>query len=51
MNEDVRVIAYCAECYSAITNEDNEAYVDSEGRYFDSVECICEYYNISKVEF
>ena len=50
MNEDVRVFGYCAECGSEVTDED-VAYVDSEGRYFDNIECVCEYYNISKVEF
>lgn len=50
MNDDVMIRAYCEECGSAITDED-EAYVDSEGRYFDSVECICQYYDIVKVEF
>jgi hypothetical protein len=50
MNEDVIIRAYCETCGSAITDED-EAYVDSEGRYFDSIECLCQYYDIVKVEF
>ena len=50
MNDDVRIIGYCAECGSTITDE-NDAYVNDEGLYFDSVECICEYYHICKVEF
>ncbi len=48
--DDVIIRAYCEECGSAITNED-ESYVDSEGRYFDSLDCLLEYYDIVKVEF
>ena len=50
MNEDVIIREYCEECGSAILDGD-EAYVDAEGRYFDSIECLCEYYDIIKVEF
>ena len=50
MNDDVIIRAYCEECGSAITNEDT-AYVDSEGRYFDSVECCFLYHDICEVEF
>lgn len=50
MNDEAMIVAYCEECGSAITTED-EAYIDSEGRYFDSIECLCEYYDITKVEF
>lgn len=50
MNDDVKIVGYCEECGNAITNED-EAYIDNEGLYFDTVECACEYHNIVKVEF
>ena len=50
MGEDVRVFGYCEECGSAITDND-EAYIDSDGRYFDCIDCLLEYYDISKVEF
>jgi hypothetical protein len=49
MNDDVRIFGYCEVCGAEITDED-EAYVDSEGRYFDTIECACEYYDITKVE-
>lgn len=50
MNDDVKVVAYCEECGSAITNAD-KAYIDDDGLYFDSVECVFEYHNICEVEF
>ena len=50
MNEELIIREYCEECGSAIMDGD-EAYVDAEGRYFDSIECVCEYYDICKVEF
>ena len=50
MNDEVRVYGYCEECGNAITNED-EAYIDHDGRYFDSVDCLFEYHDITKVEF
>lgn len=50
MNDDVIIRGYCEECGSEITNED-EAYVNAEGRYFDSIECLCQYYDIVKVEY
>ena len=50
MNDDVKVVGYCEECGNTITNED-EAYIDNDGLYFDSIECVLEYHNICKVEF
>ena len=50
MYDDVIIREYCEECGSAILDGD-EAYVDAEGRYFDSIECLCQYYDVVKVEF
>ena len=50
MNNDVMIRERCEECGNAIIDGD-EAYVDAEGRYFDSIECICAHYDIVKVEF
>jgi hypothetical protein len=50
MGDDVMIVAYCEECGSAITTGD-EAYIDRDGLYFDSIECVCEYHNITKVEY
>ena len=49
-DNDVRVLGYCAECGSAITTEDNEAFVDAEGNYYCCVECVLEHYAITKLE-
>lgn len=50
MNDDVIIRAYCEECGNAITDED-KAYIDNDGRYFDSVDCVMSYHNICEVEF
>ena len=49
MNDNVRILGYCAECGNAIT-EDDTAYIDHDGLYFDSVECVFEYHDICEVE-
>lgn len=48
--DDVRVFGYCEYCGSKVTDEDETHYVDSDGRVFCSVECICEHYGLVKVE-
>ena len=48
--DEERVIAHCEECGNEITNNDSEIYVDQDGNYFDSIECILEHYNIVKLE-
>lgn len=54
MNE-IRTFGYCEECGNEITseienNDEEEIYVDNEGRYFCSIECVLEYYGIEKIE-
>jgi len=48
--DEIRNFGTCECCGNPITNEDKEYYVDSEGRIFCSVECICEQYGLVKVE-
>ena len=48
--DDTRVFGYCEYCGDEITDKNEEYYVDSEGRIFCSVECICEQYGLAKVE-
>ena len=50
MNEEIRVIGYCEVCGSEITDDNGTAYVDGEGHYFDTVDCVLEYFEVSKVE-
>lgn len=49
MNDDVMIIGYCEECGSVITTDD-KAYIDHEGLYFDSIECVLSYHDICEVE-
>lgn len=47
---DEILIAYCETCGNPIYEEDGTVYVNVEGRYFDSVDCLMDYYDIAKVE-
>lgn len=47
--DEIRVFGHC-ECGNEVTDKDEGYYVDAEGRIFCSVECICEYYGLVKVE-
>ena len=49
IEEEVRVLGYCEECGRRITDND-DVYIDKEGHYFDSVDCIMEYYEIEKLD-
>jgi hypothetical protein len=48
--DDVRNFGTCECCGNAITSEDEEYYVDSEGRVFCSVECALDAKGVTKVE-
>ena len=48
--DEVRNFGECECCGNAITNEDKEYYVDSDGRVFCSVECVLDAKNVVKVE-
>jgi hypothetical protein len=50
MDEEVKIICYCAECTSAITDDIEEYYCDEDGNFFDSVECAMVYHGIHKLE-
>lgn len=50
MNEEKRIIGYCEVCGEEITDDTEAAYVDGEGHYFDTIECVLEYFDVSKVE-
>lgn len=50
MDDEIRVLGYCEECGAQITDECDSIYVDTEGRYFDSVDCVMEFYDITKIE-
>lgn len=48
--DEVRVFGYCECCGSEVTDADGDHFVDSEGRVFCSIECVCEHYGLTKVE-
>lgn len=48
--DDERIFGYCECCGNTITSEDEEYYVDSEGRTFCSVECALNTHSVVKVE-
>lgn len=47
---DVRILGYCEECGSKITDDIEECYCDEDGQYFCSIECLMDYYGIHKLE-
>lgn len=47
--DEIRVFGYCPVCNSEVTSED-DVYVNEKGEYFDSIDCLIEYYNITRVE-
>ena len=50
MSEEKRVIGYCEVCGNEITDDMEVTYVDGEGHYFDSIECVLEHFCVTKVE-
>lgn len=48
--EDVRILGYCEECGVEITDELDEIFVDSDGNYFDSIDCLLEYLGVTRLE-
>ena len=50
-NEEARIIGYCAECGQSIYDDNKDVYVDEDGNYFDSTDCVMDFYKIHKLEF
>ncbi len=48
--DEVRIFGCCAWCGEEVTDEIDEYYVNDYGEIFCNVECICEYYGLTKVE-
>lgn len=48
--DELRNFGHCECCGNCITSEDNEYYIDSEGRVFCSVECVLDSHGLVKVE-
>lgn len=50
MDDNVRVFGYCAECGDFITDGCKDIFVDSDGNYFDSIDCLMEYFDVVRLE-
>jgi glycosyltransferase involved in cell wall biosynthesis len=51
MNEnEVRILAHCAECGAQITDDIKTIFVDSDGNYFDGIDCLTEYFGVTQIE-
>lgn len=50
MDNEVRVLGYCAECNSEITDEMDEYFYDDKGNFFCSCDCVMEYSGIHRLE-
>ncbi len=49
-DNEIRKFGHCEECGNEVTNDTDEYYVNEDGRVFCSIECILEYYGITKIE-
>lgn len=49
-NDEVRVLTYCTECGTDITDDIEEYYCDEDGQYYCSCECAMIHYGIHKLE-
>ena len=48
--DEVRFFGYCENCGEEVTDEIDEYYIDDNGNVFCCIECVCETYDITKVE-
>lgn len=48
--DETRILGYCTECGSAITDDIREYYCNEDGERFCDIECLLSYYNISKID-
>lgn len=48
--EEKHPIARCEHCGELIYEDNDDVYIDSDGNYFCSIECVLEYYGVNKIE-
>ena len=48
--DNVRVFGYCENCGEKVTDDGEEYYINDDGEVFCSMECVCEHYNVTKIE-
>ena len=49
-DNEIRKFGHCEECDSEVTNDVDEYYITEDGKVFCSIECLLEYYSITKIE-
>ena len=53
---EVRVFGYCENCSDEVTDENNvydginEYFVNDDGEIFCCIDCVCEHYNLTRIE-
>lgn len=50
MDEERRMLGICEECGSPITDDADTIFVDSDGNYFDSIDCLIEHFGVTQIE-
>ena len=48
--DDIRVFGYCEHCGEQVTDENEEYYINDDGEVFCCIECVLEYYCVTKLE-
>ena len=48
--DEIRIFGYCENYSEEVTDEGGEYYVTDDGKVFDCIECVLEYYGITKIE-
>lgn len=48
--DEIRMFGYCKNCGDKVTDEGEEYYVNDDGEVFCCIECMMEYYCVTKIE-
>lgn len=48
--DEMRNFGYCENCGEKVTDESDEYYITDDGKVLCCIECVCEYYGVTKVE-
>lgn len=48
--DEMRKFGYCEHCDEEVTDMSNEYYITDDGKVFCCIECILEYYGLTKIE-
>ena len=48
--DEIRIFGYCACCGNQVTDKEDAHYITEDGEILCDVECVCEYYGVTKRE-